>query len=195
VFRGLLNRNLLQNDPSHEVDQKRAFLKLWTVSLVLQIAVGCLEILETPVMEYFLSILLLFSVFQSSLAWHNAVKHPQTSKTHAHSHSTDTSRLVMYVQTFKTPDKQQLSLLPLIEKHTQVTHIILASLHLHDVPGEIRLNDDRLESPIWDDLWHEVWLLRQNGIKVMALLGGAAGGTYKRLNGTDAQVSFEKKCE
>jgi hypothetical protein len=94
----------------------------------------------------------------------------------------------MYVQTFKTPNKEPLSLLPLIEKHTKVTHIILASLHLHDVPGEIRLNDDRLESPVWDDLWHETWLLRQNGVKVMALLGGAAGGTYKRLNGTDAQV-------
>jgi hypothetical protein len=161
-------------------------------SIIIAIAVRPLEILKTPVMEYLLSILFLCSIFQSSWAWHNVAKHPQTSTTHAHSHAADSSRLVMYVQTFKTPDKERLSLLPLIEKHTQVTHIILASLHLHDVPGEIRLNDDRLESPIWDDLWHEVWLLRQNGIKVMALLGGAAGGTYKRLNGTDAQVSFVK---
>jgi hypothetical protein len=142
-------------------------------------------------MKYFILILSFLSIIQGSLAWHNAAKHPQVSTTHTHSQSTDSSRLVMYVQTFKTPDHEPLSLLPLIEKHTKVTHIILASLHLHDVPGEIRLNDDRLESPIWDDLWHEVWLLRQNGIKVMALLGGAAGGTYKRLNGTDAQVSLQ----
>jgi hypothetical protein len=142
-------------------------------------------------MEYILPIIFLCSFFQGSWAWHNVAKHPQTNIAHAHGDSTEPSRLVMYVQTFKTPDKEPLSLLPLIEKHTQVTHIILASLHLHDVPGEIRLNDDRLESPIWDNLWHEVWLLRQNGIKVMGLLGGAAGGTYKRLNGTDAQVSFD----
>ena len=144
-------------------------------------------------------ILSTFSLFKVSLAWHNVARnqpagtsHPPASTSHVHDYKNEQAKLVMYVQTFKTPEKEPLSLLPLLEEHTQVTHVILASLHLHEVPGEIRLNDDRLESPIWDNLWHEVWMLRQNGIKVMALLGGAAGGTYKRLNGSDAQVSSQE---
>lgn len=95
----------------------------------------------------------------------------------------------MYVQTFQTPSKEPLSLLPLLERETKVTHIILASLHLHDVPGEIRLNDHKLSDPYWSQLWLEKMVLQHRGIKVMALLGGAAGGTYKRLNGSDASVS------
>lgn len=98
-------------------------------------------------------------------------------------------RLVMYVQTFTTPDKQPLSLLPLLKHETQVTHIILASIHLQKEPGVITLNDDPLDAPIHDSIWEEVKTLRANGIKVMALLGGAAAGTYARLNGTNEEVS------
>lgn len=99
------------------------------------------------------------------------------------------ARLVMYVQTFKQPDGKPLSLLPLLLHRTRVTHVILASVHLHEEPGQIRLNDDPFESSSWDTIWREVKILQENGVKVMALLGGAAAGTYKRLNGTDAEVS------
>jgi hypothetical protein len=100
-------------------------------------------------------------------------------------------RLVMYVQTFTTPDKQPLSLLPLLKYETKVTHVILASVHLHEEPGIIRLNNDPFEAPMWDVIWEEVKILQENGIKVMALLGGAAAGTYLRLNGTDDEVSLQ----
>jgi len=94
----------------------------------------------------------------------------------------------MYVQTFLTADKRNLiSLLPLLEQETKVTHVILASLHLHDKPGIMRLNDDALDSPIYTVIWEEVKILQENGIKVMALLGGAAAGSYKRLNGTESE--------
>ncbi|KAF4627495.1 hypothetical protein G7Y89_g10657 [Cudoniella acicularis] len=96
-------------------------------------------------------------------------------------------RLVMYVQTFTTPTKERLSLLPLVEHQTKVTHVILASVHLHEEPGQIRLNDDPFDSPVWDTTWEEVKVLQNHGIKVMAMLGGAAAGTYKRLNGTDTE--------
>jgi len=96
-------------------------------------------------------------------------------------------RLVMYVQTFTTPDKQPLSLLPLLEHETKVTHVILASMHLHEEPGTMRLNNDPFDSPVYDTIWEEVKTLQKNGVKVMALLGGAAAGSYKRLNGTDAE--------
>ncbi|TVY34347.1 hypothetical protein LSUB1_G007180 [Lachnellula subtilissima] len=97
------------------------------------------------------------------------------------------SRLVMYVQTFKTPQGEPLSLLPLLQHNTKVTHIILASIHLHDEPGEIRLNDDPFDSPTWDTIWEEVKTLQINGVKVMGLLGGSAAGTFKHLNGTERQ--------
>jgi hypothetical protein len=100
-------------------------------------------------------------------------------------------RLVIYVQTFTTPDKQPLSLLPLLKYETKVTHVILASVHLHEEPGIIRLNNDPFEAPTWDVIWEEVKILQENGIKVMALLGGAAAGTYLRLNGTDDEVSLQ----
>jgi len=99
-------------------------------------------------------------------------------------------RLVMYVQTFHTPDGKPLSLLPLLEHETKVTHIILASAHLHETPGQIRLNNDRFDDPTWDVIWEEVKVLQENGVKVMLLLGGAAAGTYGRLNGTDTEVSL-----
>jgi len=79
----------------------------------------------------------------------------------------------MYVQTFKTPHGEPLSLLPLLQHHTKVTHVILASMHLHEEPGEIRLNDDPFDSPTWDTIWEEVKILQRNGIKVMGMLGGA----------------------
>lgn len=100
------------------------------------------------------------------------------------------SRLVMYVQTFKTPLGEPLSLLPLLQYDTKVTHIILASMHLHDEPGEIRLNDDPFDAPTWDTIWEEVKTLQMNGVKVMGLLGGSAAGTFKHLNGTEKEVSL-----
>jgi hypothetical protein len=99
-------------------------------------------------------------------------------------------RLVIYVQTFTTPDNEPLSLLPLLEHETKVTHIILAAIHLQSEPGNITLNNDPFESPIYENIWEEVKTLQENGIKVMALLGGAANGTYGMLNGTDEEVSY-----
>jgi hypothetical protein len=44
-------------------------------------------------------------------------------------------RLVMYVQAFTTPDKLPLSLLLPLKYETKVTHVVLASVHLHEEPG------------------------------------------------------------
>ena len=40
---------------------------------------------------------------------------------------------------------------------------------------------------MYDTLWAEVPLLQQSGVKVMAMLGGAARGTFSCLDGDDAQ--------
>jgi hypothetical protein len=91
------------------------------------------------------------------------------------------ARNVIYVQTFTNPDGSQLSLLPLLDQQTQVTHVILAALHVDSTPGEIHLNDNDPSSSFYDFLWPEVQQLQQAGIKVMMMLGGAARGSYQNL--------------
>ncbi|KAH6706455.1 glycoside hydrolase superfamily [Leptodontidium sp. MPI-SDFR-AT-0119] len=102
-------------------------------------------------------------------------------------HKRTIPRLIVYVQTFTTPDGKPLSLFPLLEHETGITHVILASVHLHEHPGEIRLNDNHFGEPVWDRIWEEVKVLQENGVKVMLMLGGAAAGTYRRLNGTEKE--------
>jgi len=97
-------------------------------------------------------------------------------------------RLVIYVQTFIDTAGRPLSLLPLLEQDTKVTHVILGSIHLHERPGVIMLNNEPLGSDMYDDLWKEVRILQDNEVKVLALLGGAAPGTYARLSGNDTEV-------
>lgn len=99
-----------------------------------------------------------------------------------------TPRLVTYVQTFENKEGKHVSLLPLLWHETKVTHVILASVHLHDAPGVIRLNDHPFESPEFDRTWQEVKALQNHGVKVMAMLGGAAGGTYKHFNNSEEEV-------
>jgi hypothetical protein len=140
-------------------------------------------------MRLLLIVLWLVALVNGLLEENATIELEDVTGTGAMAEKHDPARLVMYVQTFKTPQNERLSLLPHLLHHTRVTHVILASLHLHEQPGQIRLNDDRLDSPVWDDMWSEVKILQKHGIKVMGLLGGAAGGTYKRLNGTDKEVS------
>lgn len=99
-----------------------------------------------------------------------------------------TPRLVIYVQTFTDTMGRRLSLLPLLQENTGVTHIILGSIHLHEEPGKIMLNNEPFNSSIYDHIWKEAKQLQEGGIKVMGLLGGAAGGTYQRLKGDDTTV-------
>lgn len=94
----------------------------------------------------------------------------------------------MYVQTFSDTSGNPLSLLSILEQKTRVTHVIIGSIHLHEEPGKIMLNNDPLDSLIYDEIWREMKILQEHGIKVMALLGGAAGGTYQRLSGSDERV-------
>lgn len=99
-------------------------------------------------------------------------------------------RLVAYIQTFKTVDGGPLSLLPLLEEKTGVTHVLLSAVHLNEQPGDITLNEHHPNDTMYDTLWSEVKQLQDGGIKVMMMLGGAAPGTYQRLSGDDQSVSL-----
>ncbi|KAJ5689357.1 hypothetical protein N7462_003749 [Penicillium macrosclerotiorum] len=99
-------------------------------------------------------------------------------------------RVICYHQTLIPGEGPYVSMLPLLEQNTGITHIILAAIHINDEPGNITLNDDPPDSPKFDPLWAEVPLLKQGGVKVMGMLGGAAPGSFQRLDGSQQQ--FER---
>jgi chitinase len=98
-------------------------------------------------------------------------------------------RIVCYHQTIVPRDRGYVSMLPLVQNNTGVTHIILAAIHINAQPGNITLNDDPPDNPAYAPLWEEVPLIQRAGVKVMGMLGGAAIGSYQRLDGT--QPEFE----
>ena len=98
-------------------------------------------------------------------------------------------RIICYHQTHFKPNGELVSLLPLATEGTDsigVTHIIIAAIHLNDIPGNITLNNDPPDHVKHVALWEEVAVFRDLGVKVLGMLGGAAKGSYQRLDGTDA---------
>lgn len=94
------------------------------------------------------------------------------------------NKVVEYVQTFHTPSNQPLSLLPLRDDNTGITHVNLAALHING-PGDITLNDNHPDDSYYDHVWSDVKQLQSSGIKVLIMMGGAAQGSYHRLCGQD----------
>lgn len=96
----------------------------------------------------------------------------------------DAPRLVNYVQTFTDVAGNPLSLLPLLNEDTGITHVNLAALHINTNASDITLNDNNPNSSYWDSIWSDVKQLQAGGIKVLFMMGGAAAGSYPRLCGT-----------
>ncbi|KAF2670448.1 glycoside hydrolase [Microthyrium microscopicum] len=101
-------------------------------------------------------------------------------------------RLVLYQQTHHVTTngiEAPISLLPLYQQNTGVTHVIISALHVNG-PGEITLNDHTPNNTRFDQMWSECRTLQEQGIKIMFLLGGAAPGTYQRLSANES-AAFE----
>lgn len=106
----------------------------------------------------------------------------------AHQH---TPRIITYYQTHHSPAGAHISVLPLLNKpDIGLTHLILAAVHLNEDPSALTLNDHHPDHPRFTTLWAELRILQASGIKVLAMLGGAAKGTFTRLD-QDDQV-FER---
>ncbi len=81
-------------------------------------------------------------------------------------------------------------MLPLItEKGIALTHLIICSLHVNS-GGKIHLNDYPPDDPHFSTLWAEADILKRAGIRVMAMVGGAAPGSFTRdtLDSSDSAV-------
>lgn len=100
-------------------------------------------------------------------------------------------RVVVYYQTthFNSSASSDVSLLPLVkdQQHIAATHVLISAIHIVDEDGGIRLNDNVPGDKIFDHVWSDAAHLQANGVTVMAMVGGAAVGSWDRLDGTDAQ--------
>ena len=107
--------------------------------------------------------------------------------------SVETPRIVIYYQT-----DAPLSPLAYVNASTgrprAVTHVNISAFHLNeDKDGNVwvTLNDQPPDNTCFDTLWKEVKTLQVYGAKVLGMVGGAARGTFTRLDTTD-QDKFEK---
>jgi chitinase len=91
-------------------------------------------------------------------------------------------RIIFYHQTHYKEDRY-ISLQPTILPGAGVTHVIIAAIHLNS-PTRITLNDDLYDADKFIPLWDEVRQLQSAGIKVLGMLGGAAQGSYTKLDGS-----------
>ncbi|KAL8720802.1 MAG: hypothetical protein Q9225_002397 [Loekoesia sp. 1 TL-2023] len=97
-------------------------------------------------------------------------------------------RIILYHQTHYNRAGEYISLLPLLTEPTDTistTHLIIAAIHLNSPPGNITLNDDPPSATKHDPLWEEMHILQDCGIKVLGMLGGAAKGSFTRLDSSD----------
>ena len=100
-------------------------------------------------------------------------------------------RIILYHQTIHDRAGNLVSILPLLKRPgISITHLIVAAIHINDDPDGLTLNDHPPSDPRFAALWAEVRAAQASGVTVMGMLGGAAKGSYKRLdlNVNDADV-------
>lgn len=101
--------------------------------------------------------------------------------------STFNPRVVCYFQTYHE-NGGYVSLLPLITNTSGATHVILAAIHINWDPNNLTLNDDPPDHPKYIELWDEALVLQDSGIKVLGMLGGAAKGSFARLDYSESRT-------
>ncbi len=116
-------------------------------------------------------------------------------------------KVVVYHQTHHSRDGlRPVSIVPLLGRDgggPAATHIVVAAVHINDpdarpgadgqVPAPaLTLNDHAPDDARFDVLWREVAAAQARGVRVLALLGGAAKGSYARLDVGEAGVDFER---
>ncbi|KAH7038081.1 glycoside hydrolase superfamily [Microdochium trichocladiopsis] len=134
----------------------------------------------------------------SSIMWHCGVfgalpfLAPLACTTQALDH-----RVVVYYQTthYNSSATSDVSLLPLVkdQAHVAATHVLISAIHIVDEDGGIRLNDHAPDNEIFDHVWSDAAHLQAAGVTVMAMVGGAAPGSWDRLDGDDAQFEHYYK--
>ncbi|KAL8382166.1 hypothetical protein RB595_006108 [Gaeumannomyces hyphopodioides] len=104
-------------------------------------------------------------------------------------------RLAIYYQTtHDAATGRPISMLPLItEQHIALTHLIVCTLHVR-AARELYLNDYPPDHPRFATVWAEAAVLRASGVRVVAMVGGAAEGSFDAdtLDAPDGSPLFER---
>lgn len=101
-------------------------------------------------------------------------------------------RLIVYFQTTHDQSGRPISMLPLIhEKQIALTHLIVCSLHINK-DSEVHLNDFPPGDPHFYTLWNETAYMKNAGVKVMGMIGGAAPGSFDSSTLDGDAATFEK---
>jgi hypothetical protein len=83
-------------------------------------------------------------------------------------------------------------MLPLInEKEIALTHLIVCSLHINK-DSVVHLNDFPPSNPRFYTLWNETVSMKNAGVKVMGMVGGAAPGSFDSTTLDGDEATFEK---
>ncbi|KAJ1329298.1 Glycosyl hydrolases family 18 [Microdochium nivale] len=97
--------------------------------------------------------------------------------------SSHVPRLILYHQTTHDSSDKLISILPLVTTPAiALSHLIIAAIHINDDPDALTLNDLPPSHPRFASTWAELRIAQASGIKVLGMLGGAAKGSYTRLD-------------
>ncbi|MFI5782891.1 glycosyl hydrolase family 18 protein [Nocardia sp. NPDC051570] len=88
--------------------------------------------------------------------------------------------VVLYYQT-QYDNGRYVSPLDLTSHRTGTTDLIVGAVHLN-ANGVVHLNDDPPNSPRYTQMWTDLRTMRQQGVRVIAMLGGAGRGSFQRLD-------------
>ncbi|KAI2470826.1 glycoside hydrolase family 18 protein [Annulohypoxylon bovei var. microspora] len=100
-------------------------------------------------------------------------------------------RIILYYQTTHDPKGNLISTLPLlIQPDISLTHLIVAAIHINEDPDGLTLNDHPPSDQRYTTMWAELRVAQACNTKVLGMLGGAAKGSFTRLD--QDQATFEK---
>lgn len=86
----------------------------------------------------------------------------------------------VYYQTQYDGDRY-VSPLELTANGAPVTDVLVGAFHLNS-PEEVSLNDDPPDAAKFDQMWADLGALQGQGVQVLGMVGGAAQGSFQRLD-------------
>ncbi|WP_243788471.1 glycosyl hydrolase family 18 protein [Saccharopolyspora gloriosae] len=92
----------------------------------------------------------------------------------------DGKHAAVYYQTQYDGDRY-VSPLELTANGAPVTDVLVGAVHLNS-PTELHLNDDPPDAAKYEQMWTDLRALQDNGVQVLGMVGGAAHGSFQRLD-------------
>jgi hypothetical protein len=89
-------------------------------------------------------------------------------------------RVVVYYQT-QYQGSTYFSPAALLDNNTRTTDVVVAAFHLNG-DGSVHLNDDPPAASKFTQMWADLARMQSTGVRVTAMVGGAAQGSFQRLD-------------